>query len=74
MHAALNTLRQIGASIGTAGEGARTSGPLATAFDHTFIWALAMALVAIAPAVALLCSERVGRASSGSRETRPPGR
>jgi EmrB/QacA subfamily drug resistance transporter len=86
--AALNTLRQIGGSIGTAllavvlahegaaamasagadagrllgplpaGERAQISGPVATAFDHTFMWALAMALLAIIPAVALLRAER----------------
>ena len=86
--AALNTLRQIGASVGTAllsvvlqhesatalsppsgaaegllgplsaGERAQLSGPLATAFGHTFIWAAAIAFVAILPAIALLCAER----------------
>jgi predicted MFS family arabinose efflux permease len=87
--AALNTLRQIGGSIGTAllavvlqnesrallpsggGAGAggllaplpasareQVSGPLGTAFGHTFIWAAVMALLAIAPAVALLRAER----------------
>jgi EmrB/QacA subfamily drug resistance transporter len=88
--AALNTLRQIGGSIGTAllavvlqhegaaalpsakggaalllgplsaGQRAQISGPLATAFGHTFMWALAMALLAIVPAVALLRAERDG--------------
>jgi EmrB/QacA subfamily drug resistance transporter len=86
--AALNTLRQIGGSIGTAllavvlvhegaaatssaGEGAgqllsplpaseraQISGPVATAFGHTFMWALAIALLAIIPAAALLRAER----------------
>jgi hypothetical protein len=86
--AALNTLRQIGGSIGTAllavvlqheaaaalspangqagqllgplpaGERAQVSGPVATAFGHTFMWALAIALLAIIPAVALLRAER----------------
>ena len=85
--AALNTLRQIGGSIGTAllavvlahesaaatssasggaggllrplpaGLRAEISGPVATAFDHTFMWALAIALLAIIPAVALLRAE-----------------
>lgn len=88
--AALNTLRQIGGSIGTAllavvledesraavpssaGAGgllaplpasARQTigGPLATAFDHTFTWALVMALIAVLPAVALLHAERARR-------------
>ena len=44
-----------------AGERARISGPVATAFDHTFMWALAIALVAIIPAVALLRAERARR-------------
>jgi EmrB/QacA subfamily drug resistance transporter len=91
--AALNTLRQIGGSIGTAllavvlqhevtvhmssAGGARgllaplpasernqISGPLATAFDHTFIWAFGMALLALAAALVLLRAERAGRAES----------
>jgi EmrB/QacA subfamily drug resistance transporter len=86
--AALNALRQIGASIGTAllsvvlqhestaalpsasggserllapvsaGERAQISGPLATAFGHTFMWALLMALLALVAAVGLLRAER----------------
>jgi EmrB/QacA subfamily drug resistance transporter len=86
--AALNTLRQVGASVGTAllavvlqhesaaalasagsdasgmfapvppAERARIAGPLADAFGHTFVWAVAMAVVAIIPAVALLRAER----------------
>jgi EmrB/QacA subfamily drug resistance transporter len=86
--ATLNTLRQIGGSIGTAllavvlqheaaaalpaadgragqllrplraGERAEISGPVATVFGHTFMWALAIALLAIIPAVALLRAER----------------
>jgi predicted MFS family arabinose efflux permease len=86
--AALNTLRQLGGSIGTAllavvlvhegaaatssvsggagrllgplpaAERAEISGPVATAFGHTFMWALAIALLAIVPAVALLRAER----------------
>src|SRR3954470_5900590 len=87
---ALNTLRQIGGSIGTAllavvlqhesaaalssaggtsgllaplpaGERARISAPVADAFAHTFMWAAVMALLAIAPAVALLRAERARR-------------
>jgi EmrB/QacA subfamily drug resistance transporter len=91
--AALNTLRQIGGSIGTAllavvlahesaaatssasggaggllrplpaGLRAEISGPVATAFDHTFMWALAIALLAIIPAVVLLRAERAERAA-----------
>jgi EmrB/QacA subfamily drug resistance transporter len=85
--AALNTLRQVGGSIGTAllavvlqhesrailpssrgaggllaplPAGARqdVSGPLATAFGDTFMWAAVMALVAILPAIALVRAER----------------
>jgi hypothetical protein len=37
------------------------SGPLASAFGHTFLWAAAMAALAIVPAVALLRAERAGR-------------
>ncbi|HEY6637600.1 MAG TPA: MFS transporter, partial [Solirubrobacterales bacterium] len=91
--AALNTLRQIGGSIGTAllavvlqhqvtahmasAGGARgllaplpaserdqISGPLATAFGHTFIWALGMALLALGGAFVLLRAERAARAES----------
>jgi EmrB/QacA subfamily drug resistance transporter len=89
--AALNTLRQIGASIGTAllavslehegaaalgssgggsarlldrlpeAERVRFSGPLATAFGHTFRWAALMAFLAIIPAVLLWRAERASR-------------
>jgi EmrB/QacA subfamily drug resistance transporter len=89
--AALNTLRQIGGSIGTAllavvlqhesgavlsstsggaggllapltpGERAEVGGPVATAFGHTFIWAFAVALLAIVPAIALVRAERAAR-------------
>jgi EmrB/QacA subfamily drug resistance transporter len=94
--AALNTLRQIGASIGTAllavvlqheskaalssvpgsaggllaplpaSDRAQISGPVATAFGHTFMWAVALALLAILPAVALLRAERAERADRRS--------
>jgi hypothetical protein len=55
----------------SGGERAQISGPLATAFGHTFVWAVGMALLAIVPAVALLRAERPGRrpGSSGSTET-----
>ncbi len=86
--AALNTLRQIGGSIGTAlmavvlqhegaailasdgsggagllaplsaGERAQVSGPLATAFGHTFLWATVLAFLTLIPAGALVRSER----------------
>jgi MFS family permease len=82
--AALNMLRQIGASIGTAllavvlqheskaallaplsaSEREQISGPVATAFAHTFMWGVALALLAILPAVALLRAERAERRSS----------
>jgi EmrB/QacA subfamily drug resistance transporter len=93
--AAINTLRQIGASVGTAllavvlqhesavalsaagsdpdrmlgglsaAERGRVSGPLATAFAHTLMWAVAMAVAAIVPAVALVRAERASRRRSG---------
>jgi EmrB/QacA subfamily drug resistance transporter len=103
--AALNTLRQIGASIGTAllavmlahegaaalgsGDGGRArlldrlpdaqreelSGPLATAFGHTFRWAAVMAFLAILPAIVLLRAERTERRAEASKDeetaTRP---
>ena len=106
--AALNTLRQIGASIGTAliavviqhessaalasagsvaggmfapvpaAEQERIAGPLADAFGHTFVWAVAMAAVAILPATALLRAERKSRRASGTVEAidadRGPGK
>jgi EmrB/QacA subfamily drug resistance transporter len=85
--AALNTLRQVGASMGTAllavvlqreaaaalpaagggggllapvpaRERAEVSGPLATAFGHTFLLAVGMALLAMIPAVVLWRAER----------------
>src|SRR4051812_48425025 len=85
--AALNTVRQIGGSIGTAlqavvlqhegaaalastgrtggllaplpaAERARDSAPVATASPHPFVGAAVMALLAIAPAVALLRAQR----------------
>jgi MFS family permease len=89
--AAINALRQVGGSIGTAllavvlqhesaaalpstssgtgrllaplpaGERAQISGPVATAFGHTFMWSFAIALLAIVPAVALLRAERADR-------------
>jgi MFS family permease len=88
--AALNTLRQLGGSIGTAllavvlehegaaalssaggGAGllaplppttrAEVSGPVATAFGHTFLWSLVMTLLALVAAVVLLRAERAAR-------------
>jgi EmrB/QacA subfamily drug resistance transporter len=89
--AVLNTLRQVGASIGSAllavvlqhestaalssargatggllaplpaSEREQISGPVATAFGHTFMWVAALAFLAILPAVALLRAERAER-------------
>jgi EmrB/QacA subfamily drug resistance transporter len=100
--AALNTLRQIGGSMGTAllavvlqhesaaalpsaggaggllaplpaGERAQLSGPVATAFGHTFLWAFAVALLAVVPAVALLRAERAERrTAAGDAELAAP--
>jgi EmrB/QacA subfamily drug resistance transporter len=42
----------------------QVSGPLATAFGHTFMWAVALAVLAFVPAVALLREER--RADPGA--------
>ncbi|HEY6594231.1 MAG TPA: hypothetical protein VI011_08985, partial [Asanoa sp.] len=51
----------------------QVSGPLATAFGHTFLWAAGMAALAIVPAVALLRAERAGRRQShGSAERKGP--
>jgi EmrB/QacA subfamily drug resistance transporter len=105
--AALNTVRQLGGSIGTAllavvlqhesqaavsptgggGGGGllgplsasareQISKPLATAFGHTFMWALALAVVAIFPAVSLLRAERAERQQStlATTEANPEAR
>jgi EmrB/QacA subfamily drug resistance transporter len=93
--AALNTLRQIGGSMGTtilavvlqhesravlpsgggagglltplsAGERTQISGPVATAFGHTFMWALALTLLALPPAIALVRAERAIKRSDDS--------
>ena len=45
----------------SATEREQVSGPLATAFGHTFMWSVALALVALLPAVALLRAERADR-------------
>jgi EmrB/QacA subfamily drug resistance transporter len=64
--AALNTLRQVGGSIGTALlavvlEHEQKHVPIAQAFHHTFVWAVAMAALAVVPAVALVRAERATR-------------
>jgi EmrB/QacA subfamily drug resistance transporter len=76
--AALASASAAGGLLGRlpAAERARISGPVATAFGHTFMWALVMGLVAILPAVALLRAERDGRRPgaldrAGAGEARP---
>ena len=89
--AALNTLRQIGGSIGTtllavvlqhegtaalsslpsgagglltplpAAERIRISGPVANAFDHTFLWALLIAIPTLISAAVLVRAEHAAR-------------
>jgi hypothetical protein len=44
-------------------ERAQISGPAATAFGHTFAWAVAIALLAMVPAAALWRAERASRAA-----------
>jgi MFS family permease len=63
--AALNSLRQIGGSIGTALlavvlQHEVATGPTATAFRHTFAWAFALTLLALGAAVMLVRAERAG--------------
>jgi EmrB/QacA subfamily drug resistance transporter len=63
--AALNSLRQIGGSIGTALlavvlQHEVATGPTATAFRHTFAWAFALTLLALGSAVMLVRAERAG--------------
>jgi hypothetical protein len=48
------------------GEQKRIAGPLAGASGHTFVWAVAIAAVAILPALALLRAERTPRRASGT--------
>jgi EmrB/QacA subfamily drug resistance transporter len=43
---------------------AEFAGPVATAFGHTFAWAFALTLLAIAPAAVLAVSERSARSAS----------
>jgi hypothetical protein len=53
-----------------AAERVRTSGPLAGAFGHTFVWALVLALVTIIPAAVLISTEVTWRASAAVRSGR----
>jgi MFS family permease len=64
--AALNALRQIGGSIGTAllavvlqHEQAHVS--LSEAFRHTFVWGVVISALALLPCLALVRAERPGR-------------
>src|SRR3954447_18808075 len=55
----------------SAAERERVSGPVATAFGHTFLWALVLALLAVVPAVVLLRAERAERRASGLGDAPP---
>jgi predicted MFS family arabinose efflux permease len=71
------------ASVGHPGSGllnqlppaerVRISGPLATAFGHTFMWAAAIALLALFPAAALLRAERLRGRREPHHEAVSPG-
>jgi hypothetical protein len=70
---ALNTLQRVGGSLGTAllavilQRETRSALEPATAFAHTFVWALAISLLAVVAAGLLAWSELRGRAA----RTRP---
>jgi EmrB/QacA subfamily drug resistance transporter len=53
------------------GQREQISGPVATAFGHTFMWALALALLSIVPAVVLLRAERAERRASTFGSAQP---
>src|SRR6185295_15355879 len=53
------------------GERDQISGPVATAFGHTFMWALVLALLAVIPAVGLLRAERAERRASTVGSAQP---
>ena len=55
----------------SSGEREQISGPVATAFGHTFMWAFVMALLAVFPAVALLRAERADRRASALGGAQP---
>jgi hypothetical protein len=62
--AAVSSLRSAAGGLLTplpAAERVRISGTVATAFDHTFVWALLMALLTLVPATALIHAERTHR-------------
>jgi EmrB/QacA subfamily drug resistance transporter len=99
--AALNTLRQIGGSIGTAllavvlqhegtaalsslpagarglltplpaADRIRISGPVANAFDHTFLWALLIAIPTLISAAVLVRAEHAARHQRASTLAEP---
>jgi hypothetical protein len=53
------------------GQREQISGPVATAFGHTFMWALVLALLSIVPAVVLLRAERAERRASTFGSAQP---
>jgi EmrB/QacA subfamily drug resistance transporter len=53
-------------------ERVRISGPVASAFGHTFVWAAAMALLAVLPAAALLRAERLSAGPAPPARARVP--
>ena len=55
----------------SAGEREQVSGPVATAFGHTFLWALVLAVLAVVPAVVLLRAERAERRASALGDAQP---
>ena len=62
--AAVSSLRSAAGGVLTslpAAERIRISGTVATAFDHTFVWALLMALPTLVPATALIHADRTHR-------------
>ena len=71
---ALNALQRIGGSIGTAllavvlQRQGRTAVEPATAFAHTFAWALGLAVLTLLPSAALAWTERRGRSRITGRE------
>jgi len=68
-----------GGSVGAISDAARAraAGPLATAFAHTYWWAMAMTAVAILPAAVLAVTERQAKhrkdTAAASERTSPDG-